>query len=87
MEDKIVDSIKVESSERLYNSIARINIFNKENEENFIGIGFFIKITTKVNTKLFFMTHSHILPKDLVNAKSNIILDYTESNQEKRIII
>ena len=61
-------------TDRLYNSIARIEY--KINEQNNNGTGFFMKID--INKKIYniFITCYHLIPQELVNEKKIINIFY-----------
>ena len=76
---------KKKKSYILYDSIVRIESTFKG--EQFIGNGFFIKLSLKSNMKYFLMTCCHIIKERFVEEKINIKLYYVNSNEEKEIII
>ena len=72
-------------TDRLYNSIARIEY--KINEQNNNGTGFFMKID--INKKIYniFITCYHLIPQELVNEKKIINIFYGKFGKEKKIKI
>ena len=68
-------------SEKLYNSIVRINLYLNGNR--YIGTGFFLKL--KINNKImnFLISCYHIIEEKLVDKKIIITLYYGKFGQEK----
>ena len=77
--------IPEKSSEKLFNSIVRIDF--TFNEKTFIGTGFFIKFNIKNKICHYLMTCHHIINKKFVEKKITITLYYGKFNEEKNFEI
>jgi len=68
-------------SEKLYNSIVRINFTTQE--KNYIGTGFFLKLNIKNKYRNFLVTCNHIIEEKDVKKKIIITLYYGKLKEEK----
>ena len=73
------------ASDKLYNSIVRINF--EADEKKIIGTGFFIKLNLKNKTRHFLMTCHHVIQEKFVKEKISIKLYYGKYNEEKNFEI
>ena len=82
-EEKIMDAppIPERISDKLYNSIVRINFII--NEEKYIGSGFFVKCNVKIKKMNFIMTCYHVIKEKFVDEKNVITLYYGKYNEEE----
>ena len=78
---KHATSIPESVSDKLYNSIVRIE---KANEK---GTGFFIKILIRNKLKHFLFTCFHVIKKNDIDSKKQIDLFYGKKNNETKISI
>jgi len=67
-------------SDKIYNSIMRIEINAKK---NIIGTGFFLKL----HNNIFLITCYHVISNDLINSKNEIVLYYGKKEKEEKRII
>ena len=68
--------ISESASDKLYNSIVRIEINNSR------GTGFFMKINIKKNIKYFLLTNEHVIEEKYINSKNTINIFYGKKNNE-----
>ena len=62
------------ASDKLYNSIVRIEI--NENNKNKYGTGFLMKVNIKGNIYNFLCTNFHVIKKELVESKKELNIFY-----------
>ena len=68
------------SSDKLYNSIVRIEI----NDINIKGTGFFLKMNINDNNIHFLITCNHIITNNLINSKNEILIYFGKQRNEKK---
>ena len=83
---KHATAIPESSSEKLYNSIVKINVDLKEKEFK-TGTGFFISPIINKKIRYFLMTCQHVIMEEFVEKKKNISLYYGKRKEEKKIEI
>ena len=83
---KHAPAIPESSSEKLYNSIVKINVDLNEKEFK-TGTGFFISPMINEKTRNFLMTCQHVIKEEFVERKKDITLYYGKSTEEKKLII
>ena len=72
-------------SEKLYNSIIKINL-NINEKKIITGTGFFIKLKLKNKIKHFLITCHHVIEENFVKEKKVITFYYGKVNKEKSAI-
>ena len=80
---KHAPAIPESSSEKLYNSIVKINVDLNEKEFK-TGTGFFISPKINEKARNFLMTCQHVIKEEFVKKKMDITLYYGKSTEEKK---
>ena len=80
-----VPPIPERASDKLYNSIVRINV--EFEGKNFIGTGFFIKLNIKNKIRRFLMTCHHIIQEKFILENIAIKLYYGKYYEEENLAI
>ena len=80
---KHAPAIPESSSEKLYNSIVKINVDLNEKEFK-TGTGFFISPKINEKARNFLMTCQHVIKEEFVKKKMDITLYYGKRIQKKK---
>ena len=83
---KHAPAIPESSSEKLYNSIVKINIDLNEKDIK-VGTGFFISPVINKKIRYFLMTCQHVIKEEFVKKKKKIRLYYGKIKEEKKFEI
>jgi len=83
---KHAPAIPESSSEKLYNSIVKINVDLNENDIK-VGTGFFISPVINKKIRYFLMTCQHVIKEEFVKKKKKIRLYYGKIKEEKKFEI
>ena len=86
VDTKHATAIPESSSEKLYNSIVKINVYLNEKDIR-IGTGFFISPIINKKIRYFLMTCHHVIKEEFVKKKKFITLYYGKSKEEKKFEI